>query len=81
MYLISALKKNGQFEHSLSKSRNAMMHLEIKDAKSIEIYDRNGWLLSKAERDQNGNPHRVKLFLDGEPRQYYKTIFRDLCCQ
>ncbi len=80
MYLIVALKKSGKIEHTLSKSRNAMMHLEIEDAKSVELYDRNGWLLSRAERDEKGNPTRPKLFLDGEPKKYYKDMYKELLC-
>lgn len=77
MYLI-AYYKNGRQQYELSNSRNAVMHCEIKNAKQVQVYDRNGWLLSMAEQDNEGNIYRPKMFLDGEAKQFYAERYKDL---
>ena len=77
-YLICAFYPNEKPGYSLSKSRNAMMHINAKGARSIEVYDKDGWLLSRAERNAAGIAYRPRLFLDGEPRNIYKRIYEEL---
>ena len=81
MYLIQIYRGKGPvLNRKLSRSRNAVKHLVENNAQSVEVYDCNGWLLSRAERDNKGNPSRPKLFLDGEPRKYYKEMYKELLC-
>lgn len=78
MYFIVSRHKKRGIEYSLSISRNAIKILNEKEALGIEVYDCNGWLLSKAELDDKGVPFRTELFLDGEPRKYYKAEYKKL---
>lgn len=52
-----------------SNSRNSSKHIEKMNAKYCWIYDKKGWLISRAEHDsKKGKVVRLSLNLDGEPR-------------
>lgn len=76
-YLVVCSGSNSA-KYSLSTSRNAMRHLVEKNAKTVWVYDKNGWWISFADTDKSGNPFRPKMYHDGEPKQFYKEKFAEL---
>lgn len=75
MYLIACYKDHEE-RCELSTSRNALKHCKEKNARQVQVYDRNGWLLSIANQGDDGRFYRPKLFLDGEPRKYYAELYQ-----
>lgn len=70
--------ENHQTHYFVSESRNAIKHLETLSAKTVWVYDKNGWWLSFADRDKNGKPYRPIMYRDGEPRKFYAQKFQDI---
>lgn len=64
--------------YDLSRSRDAMKHIERLSAQTVWVYDKNGYWVSFADRDKNGKPYRPRMYPDGEPRAFYADIFRRL---
>jgi len=79
-FVVWRSRNNKQSNYEISNSRNAMKHLEEKDAQTVWVYDKDGWWLSFADRDQNGKPYRPQMCPDGEPRKYYAEKFKELNC-
>jgi hypothetical protein len=64
--------------YDLSKSRDAMKHIENLNAQTVWVYDKNGYWVSFADRDQSGKPYRPKMYSDGEPKAFYSDMFQRL---
>ena len=74
MYLVIT---DGAIHYFLSSSRDAVKILrEQNTAKTVWVYDRNGWWLSYAKRTPSGSVSRAKMFPDGAPREYYIRIYK-----
>lgn len=69
-------EKNVRFE--LSTSRNAIRHMIEKDAETVWIYNKAGWWIGFADRDENDKPYRPVMYPDGEPKQFFKEKFAEL---
>ena len=55
-----------------SNSRDASKHINENGAKYCWIYDKDGWLISRAEiNEKAGKTVRLPLNLDGEPRTQF----------
>ena len=64
--------------YDISKSRDAIKHLRALNAQTVWVYDKNGYWVSFADRDVNGNPYRPKMLPDGEPRKKYAEAYEKL---
>lgn len=81
MYLVIYRERNGKDmkgNYLLSKSRDSIKHLIKLNAQTVWVYDKDGWWVSFADRDKDGNPFRPKMYLDGEPRKRYAQMYNDL---
>lgn len=81
MYLViyrDSNDKNKCGNYFVSKSRNAIKHLIKLNAQTVWVYDNNGWWVSFADRDGNGNPFGPKMFPDGAPRPRYAQMYKEL---
>lgn len=78
MQYLVAYYKNGREHYLLSASRNAIQHCKETKAKQVQIYDKEGWLLSMANRNEDGEVYRPKLYLDGETKAFYAKKFVEL---
>lgn len=76
MYLIAYYKDGPLYE--LSNSRNAVKHCAEKNAKQVQVYDKNGWLLSMAEQKADGTIFRPPMYLDGEAKSFYADKYKAL---
>lgn len=76
MYLI-VISRNGNARYELSRSRNAVAHCERTGATQVQVYDSCGWLKSMAEK-HDGKIVRPQMYLDGEPKAFYKRKFQEL---
>lgn len=60
----------------ISNSRDALKHLKNSSGLSCMVYDKDGWWISFARRNDDGVPKRENPFPDGEPRLYYAKIIK-----
>lgn len=65
--------------YDISKYRDAMRHINALSAQTVWVYDKDGYWISFADRDDKGNPYRPKMYPDGEPRKFYADMHRRLC--
>ena len=61
----------------ISKSRDALKHLKNSIGCGCMVYDKDGWFISYAKKDDNGVPRRAPAICDGEPHLYYAKIIKE----